>query len=147
MIRVQCSGCKLGLKIKPTFAGKKVKCPRCRAGLLVVPTRSYVPKSRAAAWDEPPPDHVGRYLLWAGVVLLAGLAVGGLGWQLHSSRPGVDNPVALAGPAAQTEEAVKDDAGQPKITPPANAPEQPLRLSPETRARWNESGGDLESGR
>jgi predicted RNA-binding Zn-ribbon protein involved in translation (DUF1610 family) len=47
---LRCTGCQAGLRMRPEFAGKKLRCPRCKSTMNVPD----VPRP-AAVLDDPPP--------------------------------------------------------------------------------------------
>src|SRR5262245_32200525 len=87
MIRVQCPSCRIGLQFPPSGRRRHGTCPRCHTR-LVVPALAEAAPTPAAGMEVPPPDHIGRFLPWAALVLLALPGAGGLGWYLLSARQG-----------------------------------------------------------
>jgi hypothetical protein len=102
MIRVQCPGCQIGLRLAPSAAGRNVTCPRCRSR-LAAPALVEVPETPGAGGDDtPPPDGVGRLLLLGSLALLVLLTVAGLGGYLLSPTRSPAGPVAIGRPESPT---------------------------------------------
>jgi hypothetical protein len=94
----------------------------------VVPAFAERAQMPAAPEDAPPPDRVGRFLLWAVLTLLALVTGGGLGWYLLSARQGPANSVALSRPTAQEE--VEPTAAQSQPKSAEQPPKAPLDAVP-----------------